>query len=158
MRQRAWVVGMAVLLTGGLLASGLQTAGAQGRSFECSERTLRGTYGAQMQGIRTLPPAAGGGTESVIGVVIRTYDGEGGFTQIDNIKGSVTGIVPDRPGEGTYAVSPDCRAIAEFIPGPGAPLIQERLVIVQDGAEVRSIVSSPAGVMVTAVAKRIDRR
>jgi hypothetical protein len=156
--QQRWVLGIVVLLAAGLFANGWGTAGAQGRSFECSERTLRGTYGIQMQGTRPLPPAAGGGTESVIGVVIRTYDGEGGFTQIDNIKGSVTGIVPDRLGEGTYAVSPDCRAIAQFVPGPGAPLIEERLVVVQDGAETRAMVSSPQGIMVSAVGKRIDRR
>jgi hypothetical protein len=32
----------------------------------------------------------------------------GNFTQVDNIHGSVTGWVPNRPGSGTYQVNPDC--------------------------------------------------
>jgi hypothetical protein len=155
MSRRAWIsVLMGVIVVAGALGSGAGKAVAQGQAFACSEATLEGTYGIQMQGTRTLP---GGVTESVIGVVIRTYDGEGGFTQIDNIKGSVTGIVPDRPGDGTYEVSNDCRVVAQLQPGPGI-LIEERMVIVHDGSEVRSMTASPAGVMVTAVHKRMDRR
>ncbi len=60
--------------------------------------TLRGDYGGQIEGTR---PAPGGLTESVIGVVIRTYDGQGNFSQIDNVKGSITGTVADRSGFGT---------------------------------------------------------
>ena len=36
--------------------------------------TLRGSYGVQMQGTRPVPPPTDG-FESVIGIVIRTYDG-----------------------------------------------------------------------------------
>ena len=43
-------------------------------------------------------PGPGGLTESVIGVVLRTYDGRGNIEQVDNVKGSITGIVPDRQG------------------------------------------------------------
>jgi hypothetical protein len=42
-------------------------------------------------------------------------------------------------------------------PGPGI-VLEERLVIVHDGSEIRSIVGSPQGVMVSAVHKRVDRR
>ena len=69
-----------------------------GRPRGCTVATLRGAYGIQVQGMR--PAAQGGPTESVIGVVLRTYDGAGQFTQVDNIKGSITGITPDRPGFG----------------------------------------------------------
>ena len=70
--------------------------------------------------------------QAVIGVVLRTYDGAGAFTQVDNIKGSVTGIVPDRPGSGTYQVNADCSAVTLFQPGPGITL-EERMVIVDHG-------------------------
>jgi hypothetical protein len=50
-------------------------------------------------------------TESVISVVLRNYDGQGNISQIDNVKGSITGIVSDRQGSGTYEVSPDCTGI-----------------------------------------------
>ena len=137
-----------LVLIGGLTA-GAGTAAAQG----CSDATLTGTYGVQMQGTNPVPPALGGGTQSVIGVVIRTYDGMGTFTQIDNIKGSVTGITPDRPGSGTYQVNADCSGSAQFEPAPGTTLT-EKFVVVEGGAQIWSIVTSPAAVMVTSVQKK----
>ena len=56
-------------------------------------------------------------------VVLRTYDGTGGFTQVD--------------------------------PGAGV-LIEERIVIVDDGEELRSIVSSPQAVMISTVQRRVN--
>jgi len=90
----------------------------------------------------------------VTGVVLRTYDGQGRFTQIDNVKGSVTGVVPDRPGSGTYEVNPDCTGTVRFQPGPGI-LIEERLVIVDSGDEIRTAVMVPAGVMVMGIHRRV---
>ena len=122
------------------------------RQRGCSNRTLKGTYGIQMQGTR--PSAPGGPIETVIGVVIRTYDGRGSFTQIDNIKGSMSGIVFDRPGFGTYEVAADCTAVVQLQPGPGV-LIEERMVIVDGAEQILSGTIAPAPVMVTAVQKRI---
>ena len=124
---------------------------------ECTDATIRGTYGVQMQGTQPVPPPQGGGTQTLIGVVVRTYHGDGTFSQVDNIKGSVTGIVPDRPGSGTYQVNPDCSGVTLFQPGPGIT-IEERMVIVDQGNEIRSIVSSPLAVMVSTEQKRIDHR
>jgi hypothetical protein len=147
-----------VLFTGGTPAAGAEDdVSGQRRGIQCSEATLRGTYGIQMQGTRPVPPPLGGGFETVIGVVLRTYDGAGGFTQVDNVKGAVTGMVPDRPGAGTYQVNADCSAVTQFSPGPGI-VIEERMVIVDDGNEVRSIVSSPQAVMMTTVQRRVRSR
>jgi hypothetical protein len=171
MLRNAWVtMGMIALIVGGggLMSSGGSAVAQQEvassdetswrapRARHCSEATIRGTYGAQMQGTNPVPPPIGG-TQTVIGVVLRTYDGAGSFTQVDNVKGSVTGIVPDRPGSGTYRVNPDCTGITLFQPGPNVTL-EERLVIVDHGDEIRSIVSSPQEVMVSTVQRRIDRR
>ena len=117
----------------------------------CSDSLVRGTYGIQMQGTR---PAAGGVTETVIGIVVRNYDGKGGITQIDNIKGSISGIVPNRLGVGTYHVNDDCTVDMQFQPAPGVT-IQEKAVIVDNGQELRSITITPAGIMVTAVHRKI---
>jgi hypothetical protein len=137
------------------LARGAGNPGPGGRG--CNNRTIQGTYAIQMQGTRPVPPAAGGGVETIIGVVLRTYDGTGGFTQVDNVKGAVTGIVPDRPGSGTYNVNEDCSATTHFQPGPGQ-LLEEKMVIVDGGREIRSITSSPPPVMVSTTQQRIDRR
>jgi hypothetical protein len=127
----------------------------QSRHRGCSEATLRGVYGIQMTGTR--PSTPGGPIESVIGVVIRTYDGRGQFIQRDNVKGAITGWVPDREGFGTYEVSEDCTAVTRFEPGPGV-IIEERLVIVDGGDEAMSVVSSPQPVMVSTVQKRMAAR
>lgn len=129
--------------------------GLTGGPRGCNVAMLRGAYGIQVQGTRPATP--GGPTESVIGVVLRTYDGAGQFTQVDNIKGSTTGLAPDRPGVGTYEVNEDCTAVAHFQPGPGISL-EERMVIVADGDEVLSIVSSPLPVMMSGRQTRVSRR
>ena len=91
---------------------------------------------------------------AIIGVVIRTYDGAGNFTQLDNVKGAASGFAPDRPGSGTYVVNSNCTATTLFQPGPGVS-IEERMVILDYGHEVRSITVSPQPLMVTAVGKRV---
>ena len=146
-----------LLLVAGTHGSGAGTSGGPGVGFPCTNGTLRGTYGIQMQGTGPVPPPVGG-SQSLIGVVKRTFDGIGNFTQTDNIHGSVTGWTPDRPGSGTYQVNPDCTAATQFQPGPGAPVIEERLVIVDGGSQLYSVTVSPLPVMVSTVAKRIDPR
>jgi hypothetical protein len=116
----------------------------------CDNHAVQGTYGIQMSGHR---PATGG-TETVIGVVVRQYDGLGGIQQWDNIKGEVSGYVPARYGTGTYHINDDCTIDLEFHPAPGLTII-ERGVIVDGGDEVRTITVAPAGVMVTATHRRI---
>ncbi len=95
-------VGVLLLLVAGVQGSGPASDAGEGAAaaFECTNATIQGTYGIQIQGTRPVPPPLGGGTETLVGVVIRTYDGAGSFTQIDNVKGSVTGITPDRVGAG----------------------------------------------------------
>ena len=153
---------VALLVSAGLfllLVSGIQGSGQRSSvdGFECTDATIRGDWGTQMQGTAPVPPPVGG-TQTVIGVVTRTYDGMGNFTQIDNIHGSVTGWVPDRPGSGTYQVNPDCTFATQFVPGPGAPVIEERGVIVELGNELHTATVTPMQLMVSAHSQRIDRR
>lgn len=129
---------------------------SQGRGPKrgCSLASLQGGYGIRMQGTR--PSAPNGPVETVIGVVWREYDGHGGFRQVDNVKGSISGIALDRPGFGTYTMNEDCTGETSFQPAPGVVLV-EKLVAVDDGREVHSIVTSPQPVMVASVQTRITR-
>jgi archaellin len=159
MRRTAWVVTAAVtaaVLLGGarIMGAGGQENNERSRGKECSEATVRGDYGIQIQGTR---PAPGGLIESVIGIVLRSYDGHGGISQVSNVKGSITGTVPDAQSVGTYEVNADCTGIARFQPAPGV-LIEERLVIVDNGREIRTAVMVPAAVMITGVHQRIHSR
>lgn len=158
MRRLGWAVTTAaavVVMTGGARVMGADDQGDErGRSQPCSEATVRGDYGIQIQGTR---PAPGGLTESVIGIVHRTYDGEGNFTQVSNLKGSITGTNPDAQSIGTYEVNPDCTGIIRSQPLPGV-VLEERLVIVDDGREIRAAVMTPTPVLITSVHQRIHRR
>ena len=95
----------------------------------------------------------------MVGVVLRSCDGNGNFEQLDNIKGSVTGLVPNRPGIGTYEVNPDCTGTTFIQPDPSNPNleIREIMVIVADGNEIRGIGQTPAPLMVTSGAKRVHK-
>ena len=159
MRRISWTV--VAVATVAVLASGTWVFGADDqeneggrRPRECDAATIRGNYGIQLQGTALLPS---GVIESVIGVVLRHYDGAGNITQVDNVKGSVTGIVPDRFGIGTYVVNADCTGVGTFSPRPGL-VIEERIVIVDDGNEIRSMVLSPPERMITGVHRRIHTR
>ena len=155
--RRMMLVGIAVTALATIAAA--QSFSSESRRSEklrgCSLATLRGAYGIQGQGTR--PSAPGGPTESAIGVILRVYDGAGQFTQVDNLKGSISGIAPDRPGFGTYEVNEDCTAVTHFEPGPGISL-EERMVIVAGGDEVLSIVSTPLPVMMSSRQVRVSAR
>jgi hypothetical protein len=90
-------------------------------------------------------------------VIVRHYDGQGNFGQVNNEKGSVSGLGPvDREGFGTYQVNEDCSGAHELqIPGVPVP-ITDRFVIVDHGREVRHFVVSPAPVMVTGVSQKMS--
>ena len=88
--------------------------------------------------------------------MLREYDGIGQFTQVSNVKGSINGWVPDRVGDGTYDVNADCTAIVRFQRAPGV-IIEERLIIVDDGREVRSATMLPLPSMATGVARRVHK-
>jgi hypothetical protein len=158
--DRVAVVGAVVMALAGASSYASDGPGDSGRTSRsrtrpCSDATLRGAYGIQMQGTRPSgpPPAP---AETVNGVVLRIYDGEGGFTQFDNVKGSITGIPPaTREGAGTYVVNADCTGETLFDPGNGVVIV-ERLQIVRGGREVFTIVASPAPVMVSTVQKKVN--
>ena len=158
MRRRDWAVIAAATVA--VATGGARIMGASGQDDErgrwkpCSEATVRGDYGIQIQGTR---PAPGGLTEGVIGIVHRTYDGQGNFTQDSNLKGSITGTNPDSQSVGTYEVNADCTGVIRAQPLPGIT-IEERLVIVDDGREIRAAVMAPTAVVITSVHQRIHRR
>ena len=117
----------------------------------CSNATLRGDYGFIVSGIRAIGPGA---TEMFVGTGLQTYDGNGGLTQVDSANGQLTGVVRDRQAGGTYEVNLDCTGTA-MLNFPGVPFpIESAFVIVDRGAEVKSVVMSPQSNLVTAIARR----
>jgi hypothetical protein len=115
-------------------------------SGHCSNRTLFGDYGGQIEGtilgpnlpLRTLIKA--------------DFDGEGNLTDVDHVV--LNGVPPAqewRPGSGTYTVNPDCTGSALFNTG-NAP-IPVHFVVVNKGKEIRGVVDGNA---ITVIASKVD--
>jgi hypothetical protein len=141
---------------------------AQDRPFQtvCTNATLEGDYGFIVTGTR--PSAPGGPVETVVGVAMTHFDGNGNLTQTDNIHGSITGLAaPNRQGTGSYTINPDCTG-AMKLSNPGSPTLTLAIVVVDDGNEVRAAVVDPTAsvnagtsapqVMVTSNGRRVVTR
>ena len=127
----------------------------------CGNETLQGSYGLLISGSRLAPsipvgqPGYVGQVEQVVGSVIEIFDGKGNFTQVDNVKGSLSGITPDRPGKGTYTVNPDCSYTLFVSPFPGL-IIVSKGVIVDGGKEFRQFTVIPDSFNITAIGRKIN--
>jgi hypothetical protein len=127
----------------------------------CSNETLKGAYGLSIGGTRPAPFVAPGGPgnigqfEQVLGTVIQIFDGAGNFTQVDNVKGTIAGIVPDRPGRGTYAVNADC-SVTQVVSPPGQAQIVSKGVIVDGGKEFRQNTVTPDTFMIQTVGRKMN--
>ncbi len=127
----------------------------------CSNAILSGAYGVNISGTRpapSVPPNSlflPGYIEQAIGVVIQIFDGQGSFSQTDNVKGSISGIIPNRPGSGIYSVNSDCTG-TYTVNNHGVPFpIVTQMVIVNGGAEFRGVVVSPQAVMISANGRKM---
>ncbi len=148
-----------------LVALTLSTAALQAQppaATTCSNATLKGAYGIIVGGTRPAVSvlfglsALPGTVEQILGVVLQIFDGNGNFTQIDNVKGSLSGITFDRPGSGTYSVNADCTGV-QTLNNQGIPFpIVNRIVIVDGGKEIRSVVVSPQAALITATGRKVD--
>jgi hypothetical protein len=118
----------------------------------CSNRTLRGDYGIAVSGVRGAGPNM---TEAFVGTGLRTYDGFGAFTQVDNSHGQITGARLNVPASGTYQVSADCTGTSQIF-FPSAPFpVETAFVIVDGGQEVKDAVMKPQPNLVAAVLNRV---
>jgi hypothetical protein len=116
----------------------------------CSDATLRGDYGRLITGVRVI----GGQSESFVGTALRTYDGEGGFVEVANSHGQITGTERNLPKTGVYHVNPDCTGTATmFI--PNFPPVETSFVIVDRGREINHAVMSPLPQLATAIERRV---
>ena len=152
-RLLRWVISLTAVATLAVpLAPGLFSSVAaqdDGSGRVCSAHTLRGAYGLVGTGTRGLGPGA---VEQFVTISMVTYDGEGVFTAEGVSHGQTTGV-RGGPVTGTYFVNDDCTGgQTTFI--PGAPPLEDRFVIVDNGQEVRTVVISPLSTIATANLRR----
>jgi hypothetical protein len=119
--------------------------------IKCTNRTLRGDYGFSIDGTILA------GTPNAFllrGVAMTHFDGHGNLSQVDFTTRNGAPLSPDwRPAVGSYDINADCTGTAQIIPSDGSPMLNLRLVVVDRGREVRTIV---VGNATGSVGRRID--
>jgi hypothetical protein len=112
-----------------------------------SNRTLRGDYGAAIDGRIVLPSPA----PNILlrGLAMTHYDGHGNFSQVDFVTANGVPETSDwRPATGTYQVNPYCTGTAEIHFDDGSASLNLRLVVVDGGRQLMTIVDGiPTGAL-----------
>ena len=145
-KPRILAVAAGLLMVGGTFVLGPRVGAqseekaheSQGSWFRCSNRSLRGDYGFSIDGTILA------GTPNAFllrGVAMTHFDGHGNLSQVDFTTRNGAPLTADwRPAVGTYAINADCTGTAQIIPADGRPALNLRLVVVDRGREVRTIV------------------
>lgn len=134
------VAGLVAACGAGALASAPAARRAESpqESARCTDRTIRGDYGFSIDGTVLA------GTPNAFllrGVAMTRFDGEGNLSQVDFTTRNGMPMGADwRPATGTYAINPDCTGTAEIVPADGSPSLRLRLVVVDHGREIRTVV------------------
>ena len=106
--------------------------------FKCSDRSLKGDYGFSIDGTILA------GTPNAFllrGVAMTNFDGHGNLSQVDfTTRNGVPFAADWRPATGVYDINADCTGTAQIVPADGSPALNLRLVVVDRGREVRTIV------------------
>jgi len=134
----------------GVLALGLLTFGAFGSAYGqsespyCNNLLIAGTYGFTIEGAKLAGP---GPTGAQVGVAMTEFDGKGGLHQIDTvtINGLVVSDWTHPKANGTYSVNPDCTGTFTIDFTDGRPPATANFVVVDNGAEIDTVVISAAG-------------
>ena len=109
------------------------------RNERCSNRTLRGDYGFAVGG--TI--FAGPNQLLLRGVAMKHFDGEGNVTQVDFTTRNGVPVSSDwRSATGTYEINADCTGRLELQPEDGSPLLRMRLVVVDQGRQIYTVVET----------------
>jgi hypothetical protein len=140
-----WLLMFCVVLVLASSALAQSTRRDDGAS-RCSNQTLSGNYGAQIEGTEYIP----NGPNPPIKVEIRTismghYDGVGNVTFRDHVV--VDGNPPPeewREASGTYLVNPDCTGKFSVETAPGFPPIVVYFVVVKHGTEIHGVTNGSA--------------
>src|SRR5208282_752679 len=124
----------------------------------CSNATLKGDYAfAVLTIVAASPPGPG------VVVGLGTFDGRGGFTQIDYPGNGGTDLGLDekfRTGQtGSYTVNRNCTGFMTINLGATAGATENAFVISNGGSAIRAVIASftaPNGALATPLQSRID--
>ncbi len=99
-----------------------------------------------MQGAKLAGPP-GTPVGSQVGVAMADFDGQGNFTQIDavTIGGVKVSDFTHTPATGTYMVNRDCTGNFTLNFTDGRPTVTTDFVVVENGNEIDTVVTSAGG-------------
>ena len=150
-RSLRWVLRAAIpaAVVCGLMAAGshapAQSLGPETPSLSCSNQTLIGDFGAQIEGTLLGP------NFTVRGLLLMHFDGKGNLSAKSHV---VVEGTPEDSGwlrnTGTYSVNRDCTGSAVI--STAQPPIPFHFVIVKSGNKIHSVVDGNA---ITVVAYRV---
>ena len=128
-------------LAKGLLAAAMGLPALSGAAWAggsddlgCSNATLKGAYAFSV-----LTVAGATGPDVVVG--LGTFDGRGGFAQIDYPGAS--GLSAFRTGQtGTYTINPNCTGFMTINLGAGVGVVTNALVISNGGRSIHAVVAA----------------
>jgi hypothetical protein len=140
--KRNLVTNAAALILLTLVAFG--SGYGQSASPACNNQLIAGNYGFTIQGTKL---GGMGPTGPQVGVAMTEFDGKGGFTQIDTVtvNGEVVADFTHTPANGTYAVNSDCTGTFTINFTDGRPTVVTNFIVVKDGSEIDTVVTSAAG-------------
>lgn len=121
-------------------------AAPEAQAQQCSNATIRGSYGFHAFAT-VVSPGSSGTPRSIIGLF--TMDGRGSWTTVLIINDN--GVVSQRPDSGTYVVNADCTGT--FYPASGGTV---EIVVVDGGKEFYQMRSNPASIVMFAVSQRLS--
>lgn len=140
--RRSLYASLAIGLVLAASASHAQTLRADHLRFApCSNRTIQGDYGFNIEGtvLADRAPAL------LRGVAMTHFDGQGNLTQVDFATLNGVPYGDDwRSASGKYEIKRDCTGAAVISPDDGAPSLSLRLVVVDGGRQVFTIVEGNA--------------
>ena len=127
-----------------IVLAGLASGFAQSPWSACNDKLIAGSYGFTIQGTKL---GGLGPTGLQVGVAMTEFDGKGGLTQIDTVTigGLVVADFTHTPATGTYTVNPDCTGTFTINFTDGRPTVVTNFVVVENGAEIDTVVISAGG-------------
>jgi len=113
-------------------------------SIACNNKLVTGSYGFTVQGTKL---GGSGPTGLQVGVALAQFDGNGNFTQVDTVTigGTVVSDFTHTPATGTYQISADCTGTFTINFTDGRPPVVANLVVVDNGNEIDTVVTSVGG-------------
>jgi hypothetical protein len=132
-----------VLLALGAVGSGHALTDVAG----CNNKILYGHYGFTLQGTKYPVAGATGPTGLQRGVAMADFDGNGSFEQIDSvtIAGDAVSDFTHTPATGKYTVNADCTGTFTIDFTDGRPPVVTSFVVVENGSEIDTVVTSVDG-------------